>query len=90
MENIIINNYYKTQLKLTPAAVERLKLYAPAGCPFTDYNFLDLLIDLIKMYSWKMEKGRNYKILDFLALTNDAHAIIYKSAFAELLKGAPV
>lgn len=86
MTNYIINNYEKTQLQLNPATVDRLKKYAPAGCPFNNYSMLDLLIDLIKMYSWKMDRGRKYNITHFLELTNDVHAVTYKNAFIELIK----
>ena len=49
-------------------------------------DYLDLLIDLITMYSWKMDRGRKYNIIHFLELTNDAHAETYKNAFTELVK----
>ena len=52
------------------------------GCPFKNYYAWDLLIDLVKMYSWKMEYNKIYDISDFLELCNCAHAIAYKSIFA--------
>lgn len=90
MKNYIICNYNKVSLNMEPATVERLKRYSPAGCPFKNYNMLDLLIDLLNMYSWKMDRGRQYSIIQFLDITNDIKAVIYKAAFMDLLRGAAV
>lgn len=87
MKNYIICNYNKVSLNMEPATVERLKRCSPAGCPFKNYNMLDLLIDLLNMYSWKMDRGRKYSINNFLELTNDAHAITYKNALLTLVRG---
>ena len=51
------------------------------GCPFKDYFAIDLLRDLIQMYSWRMERGRNYSISEFLTLCNDAHAEAYRTIY---------
>ena len=52
------------------------------GCPFENYTAWDLLHDLEIMYSWKMEKGRSYTIIEFLDLCNDIHAAAYKEIYA--------
>lgn len=85
MNNYIINTYTKVTLTLTPATVERLKKATPAGCPFENYTFFDLLTDLINMYSWKMDRGKNYTINHFLEITNDIHAITYKDVIKGLI-----
>lgn len=42
-----------------------------AGCPFENYSAMDLLRDLIKKYSGRMEKGIEYSIGDFLTLCDN-------------------
>lgn len=90
MKNYIICNYEKVVLNMDPAAVENLKKCTPAGCPFKNYSMFDLLADLIKMYSWKMDRGRQYSIANFLDITNDIKAVIYKATFMDLIRGAAV
>lgn len=77
---------HKAVLHLTENAKNNLKLYSPAGCPFEGYSMLDLLIDLIEAYSWKMNAGRKYSIKEFLELTNDIKAVTYKSGFIALIE----
>ncbi len=53
------------------------------GCPFKDYNAIDLLHDLIAMYSWKLNRGEYYTIEQFLTICNDAHAEAYKHIYID-------
>ena len=88
MNNYIIygfNGYNKTHLTLTPATVEGLKKATPVGCPFDNYTLFDLLVDLIKMYSWKMDRGKKYTISHFLELTNNIKAVVYKDVINSLI-----
>ena len=85
MNNYIINTYTKVTLTLTPATVERLKKATPAGCPFENYTFFDLLTDLITSYSWKLDTGKKYTISHFLELTNNIKAVIYKDVINSLI-----
>ena len=86
MQNYIINTYNKIKMELQPEKVETMKKYTPRGCPFKNYNMLDLLIDFINMYSWKLENNRAYTVIEFLNTLNDIKAITYKSFYIELFE----
>ena len=86
MNNYIITDITGGRLVLAPEAAENLKNFKPAGCPFLNYTMLDLLMDLIKAYSWKLENNKKYSITHFLELTNDIKAVTYKAGFKALLK----
>ena len=86
MQNYIINTYNKIKMELQPEKIEIMRKYTPRGCPFNNYTMLDLLIDFINMYSWKLETGRTYTIIEFLNILNDIKAITYKNFYIELFE----
>lgn len=53
------------------------------GCPFTNYNAIDLLHDLILMYDWKIKPGTSCSIDEFLNLCNDVHAEVYRNIYLQ-------
>ena len=57
MENYITITHSSIKLTLTRKAKETLEHYRPKGCPFTGYSLLDLLNDMVIMYSWMLENG---------------------------------
>lgn len=85
MNNYIINGYNNSHLTLNRATVDGLKNATPKGCPFDNYTLLDLLIDLINMYSWKLDRGKKYSINYFLEMTNDIKALTYKDDIKKLI-----
>lgn len=57
MENYITITHSSIKLTLTRKAKETLEQYRPKGCPFIGYSLLDLLNDMVTMYSWMLENG---------------------------------
>lgn len=68
------------KLTLAKESVERLKSYAPKGCPFRDYTLLDLLLDELEMYSWKFPRFSG-TVAEFLTLTKEFSA--YSQTYAD-------
>lgn len=68
-------------MTMSKADHETLSHITLKGCPFKDYYALDLLKDLLQMYSWRLEKGREYNISEFLTLCSDTHAEAYRAIF---------
>lgn len=67
MDNSIIVFYDGTvSFTINQDAMKNLKTNFPKGCPFENYSFYDLLLDFIKMYSWKADKNRQIRISDFI------------------------
>ena len=60
------------------STMNRLGRMRLPGCPFKNYYALDLVRDLLYMYSWRMEFGRKYDISEFLTLCNDSKAEAYR------------
>lgn len=69
-------SYRMTQLNYDILSTTTLK-----GCPFNNYYAIDLLNDLIKMYSWKITPGESLSIENFLNLCSCPHATAYRSIF---------
>lgn len=87
-KNYILTTYDTTQWKIEGAAVNRLKMYIPRGCPFKNYTLFDLLKDLIRMYSWILNRGQKYSLSDFIRLIKDedAKANVYGNTIIKLLE----
>lgn len=76
------------QWQVESTVAKRLKMYVPRGCPFKNYTLLDLLRDLIRMYSWILDMNRKYSISDFIKKIQDRdiHAKVYGNAIIKLLE----
>lgn len=55
-----------TRVSVSMATKKNLSQYTPKGCPFNNYTLLDLLRDLIQMYSWKITRGTATSIKTFI------------------------
>lgn len=45
------------KLTLTKESVDKLNRRKPKNCPYNDYTLLDLLKDMVCMYSWRFGKS---------------------------------
>lgn len=88
MKNYITNKYSSGgKLILTEKAVNGLRQYKPRGCPFENYSLLDLLSDLVKMYSWKICGVISVtNFIHLLQLENYEKAVIYGNAIVTLIE----
>lgn len=87
-KNYILTTYDTTQWEIEGAAVNRLKMHIPRSCPFENYTLFDLLKDLIKMYSWVLDKNKKYSLSDFIRLIKDREikANVYGNTIIKLLE----
>lgn len=86
MTNYIKVNYTGDQLILMPYTAEMLNSFAPKGCPFPNYTLLDLLKDLVQMYSWKISKDTTAADFIEMLMQEDAHAVAYGKEIIDLLE----
>lgn len=76
---------------ISKQAAERLNSYIPKGCLFADYTLLNLLMDFIQAYDWKITRGETMSLSDFirlLQLENYVHAIVYGDAMMRIIEEA--
>lgn len=86
MINYIKKNYTGDKLILLKSTAEMLNNFEPKGCPFPNYTYLDLVKDLVYMYSWKIESDTS--LIDFISMLMDeeAHAHAYGSDIISILE----
>lgn len=80
-KNTLIVSFNGTiNVNINEKALEMLKTNIPTGCPFANYSLYDLLIDFLKMYSWKVPKDKQIKISDFVEELSKEYekAAVYK------------
>lgn len=66
-----------------------LSSYAPRGCPFVDYTMLDLVKDLIIMYSWKVDRGVTMSLTGFMKMLQEegvTYAVVYGNAVIDIVE----
>lgn len=76
---------------ISKQAAERLNCYKLKGCPHSDYTLLDLLMDFIQAYSWKITRGHTMSLSDFIRLLqaeNYAHTIVYGNDMMQIIEEA--
>ena len=88
MENniIIVDFAGNSKIIMNRRSVENLKKFVPEGCPFDGYNLMNLLMDLIGMYSWKIY--RKIGIADFIRMLQnegEAKSVAYGDAIINLI-----
>ena len=66
------------------SAYEAMNAATPAGCPFPDYTFYDLLGDLVAMYDWRLSIDKHYTLSEFLTIYNDEKADVYHKDFLRM------
>lgn len=86
MTNYIKVNYTGDQLILTSYTAEMLNNFVPKGCPFPNYTLLDLLKDLVQMYSWKISKDTTAADFIEMLMQEDEHAVSYGKEIIDLLE----
>lgn len=86
MTNYIKVNYTGDQLILIPYTAELLSRFTPKGFPFPNYTLLDLLKDLVRMYSWKISKDTTATDFIEMLMQEDAHAVAYGKEIIDLLE----
>lgn len=88
LKNYILTTVDTTQWQIESTAAKRLRMYIPRNCPFKNYTLYDLLRDLIRMYSWVLDRNRKYPISDFIKeiRNKDVHAKAYGNAIIKLLE----
>lgn len=86
MTNYIKVNRTGDQLILLPHTAEKLNSLTPEGCPFPNYTLLNLLKDLVQMYSWKISKDTTVADFIEMLMQEDAHAVSYGKEIIDLLE----
>lgn len=88
MENCIVCNREKCSVNLDKKVVSILDSMTPKGCPFLDYTMLDLLFDLINMYSWKVPYGEMSitEYIRFLQNDSEIKSVVYGNVFIKVLE----
>lgn len=86
MTNYIKVNRTGDQLILMSYTAEKLSRITPEGCPFPNYTLLDLLKDLVQMYSWKISKDTTAADFIEMLMQEDAHAVSYGKEIIDLLE----
>ena len=87
MTNYIKANYNGSQLILTERTARLLNQYEPKGCPFPNYTLLDLLKDLVNMYSWKISTDTTATDFVEMLMKEEAHAAAYGQDIINILEG---
>lgn len=89
MKNYVMIDYRnRTKGTIQSDIANILKRFEPRGCPFKDYTMLDLLIDWVQMYSWQLDRNREYSLTEFVnTIHGDGKVIVYAPAMLELLAG---
>jgi hypothetical protein len=88
MENFIVVDFRgNTKVSITQKAVDNLKKFRPNGCSFENYSMLDLLKDLVNMYSWQMiQRNKQIPLADFIKNINgDGKVLLYGQTMIDLL-----
>ena len=89
MENYIEYHASGNKLRLTETAAENLKRHTPSGCPFKSYTMLDLLLDFVRAYDWKIRENTSVKtFMEQLSAEGYAHARAYGKTMIDLIGGA--
>lgn len=88
MENVIVFDRNKCRVNLNTKAVSILDNMIPKGCPFLDYTMLDLLFDLINMYSWKIPCGEMpiAEYIRFLQNDKEIKSVVYGNVFIKVFE----
>ena len=86
MTNYIKVNRTGDQLILLSFTAEKLNSFTPEGCPFPNYTLLDLLKDLVQMYSWKISKDTTAADFIEMLMQEDVHAVSYGKEIIDLLE----
>lgn len=79
----------KFTVKLSEKATSSLSSYKPKGCPFYGYNCLEMVKDLIHMYSWKIRRGQSMTLKEFVRLLQSdgiEKAVIYGNDIIDLVE----
>ncbi len=89
MKNYVIIDYRdRTRGKIQPDIVSALKRFKPKGCTFKEYTMFDLLTDWVQMYSWLLNRNREYSSTEFVNTIRKSRKImIYVPEMLELLAG---
>ena len=88
MENFIVIDFRgNTKVSITQKVMENLKTFKPKGCPFEDYSMLDLLKDLVNMYSWQIvNRNKQIPLADFIkSINGDGKVLLYGESMINLL-----
>lgn len=86
MTNYIKVNYTGDKLVLLPHTAQLLSQFKPRDCPFPNYSLLDLLNDLVNMYSWKVSKDTEATEFVEMLMKEEAHAAAYGQDIINLLE----
>ncbi len=85
---VMIDHGDRIRGKIQPDIANILKRFKPRGCPFKDYTMFDLLTDWIQMYSWMLDRNREYSLTEFVnTIHGDGKVTVYAPAMLELLAG---
>lgn len=85
MLNYIKTNYTGDSLILMKSVSEMLNSFTPKGCPYRNYALLDLLKDLVRMYSWTITDDTS--VVEFITqLDNNAYAIAYGQEIINIIE----
>ncbi len=85
---VMIDHGDHTRGKIQPDITSILKRFKPRDCPFDGYTMLDLLTDWIQMYSWLLDRNREYSLTEFVnTIHGDGKVTVYAPAMLELLAG---
>lgn len=89
MKNFVMINYGdRTRGTIQSDIVNTLKRFKPRGCPFKDYTMFDLLTDWVQMYSWLLDRNREYSLTEFVnTIYSEGKVTTYVPAMLELLAG---
>ena len=83
--NYIQKNYTGDKMIISRAVAEMLNSYTPKGCPFPNYTLLDLLKDMVRMYSWRVEKDTSLSDFVEMLMENEAHLQAYGADILSIL-----
>lgn len=85
MLNYIKTNYTGDSLILMKSVSEMLNSFTPKGCPYRNYTLLDLLKDMVRMYSWTITDDTS--VVEFLTqLDNNAYVIAYGQEIINIIE----